>query len=253
MRVEERYGWALRTSRQEVEVLKEQLLDEEYCHLLCIEAAGMRMRAQLQKHKDALKHAENKGDNLQLLVVAAEQSRKEVERRLRNESIEGEKSLRRVKQMERAHENLVTGLHDKSRELEATHAAKKQSEKYLRREWKEAEKEVCRLRSELNLKGEELEVLKKQSEKKLRRQSTDAEKELGICRSELKLKCDELQEQKKQSQIQLARKRTEAVRAKTTFDALSQERDDLVQVGNCPFPLSTHPRTSHVFSFATPS
>jgi hypothetical protein len=128
-------------------------------------------------------------------------------------------------------------LHDKSRELEATHAAKKQSEKYLRREWKEAEKEVCRLRSELNLKGEELEVLKRQSEKELRRQSTDAEKDLGICRSELKLKCEELQEHKKQSQIQLARKKTEAVRAKTTFDALSQERDDLVQVRNCPFPF----------------
>jgi hypothetical protein len=93
------------------------------------------------------------------------------------------------------------------------------------------------LRSELNLKDEELEVLKKQSEKELRRQSTDAEKELGICRSELKLKCDEIQKQKKQSQIQLARKRTEAVRPKTTFDALSQERDDLVQVGNCPFPF----------------
>ena len=105
----------------------------------------------------------------------------------------------------------------------------------------------------MKLKGEELEVLKKQSEKELQRKSTDAEKEVGLCRSELKLKCEELQEQKKQSEKELRHKRTEAVRAKTTFDALSQERDDLVQVGNCPFPLSTHPRTSHVFSFATPS
>jgi hypothetical protein len=65
--------------------------------------------------------------------------------------------------MERVQENLLTGLNDKSRELEATHAAKKQSEKELRRQWKEAEKDVSRLRSELKLKGAELEVLKKQS------------------------------------------------------------------------------------------
>jgi len=224
MRVEERHGWALRTSREEVEVLKEQLLDQEYGHLLETEAAVMRMRGQVQKHKDALTQAGNKRDNLELLLVAAEQSRKEVERRLRNESSEGEKVLRRVKQLERAQENLATGLKDKSRELQATHALKKQSEKELRRQCQEAERDLCCLRSDLKLKGEELEVQKKQSVKELRRNCTNAEKELGLLRSELKLKGEEL-----------GRQGMEAVRAKINFDQLRMERDDLVQVRNCPF------------------
>jgi hypothetical protein len=73
------------------------------------------------------------------------------------------------------------------------------------------------------------------AEEAVRKRVTDAEKELGRLRSELKLKSEELQEQKKHSEIELRRKWTEAVRAKTTFDELSQERDDLVQVRNCPF------------------
>ena len=235
MRVEERHGWALRSSRHEVEVLKEQLLDEEYVHFLEKEAADMRVRVQLQKQKDALTHAGVKAGNLELLLVAADQSRKEVERRLRKESTEADKALRRVKQLERAEDNLLTGCNDKYRELEATHAQKKQSEKEVRRQWKEAEKELSRLQSELKRKCEELEVQKKQSEKELRRKWTDAEKELGRLRSELKLKCEELQEQKKHSDIEVRRKWTEAVRAKTTFDELSQERDDLVEVRHCPF------------------
>jgi hypothetical protein len=80
------------------------------------------------------------------------------------------------------------------------------------------------LRSELKLKGEELEVQKKQSAKELRRKCTDAEKELGLLRSELKLKGEELR-----------RQGTEADRAKINVDQLRQERDDLVQVRNCPF------------------
>jgi hypothetical protein len=76
------HGWALRTSRHEVEVLKEQLVEEEYVHLLEKEAAGMRVKVQLQKQKDALTQAGIKGDNLELLLVAAEQSRKEVEKAL---------------------------------------------------------------------------------------------------------------------------------------------------------------------------
>jgi hypothetical protein len=44
MRVEERHGWALTTSRQEVEHLKEQLLEEEHGHMLDKEAAVMRAR-----------------------------------------------------------------------------------------------------------------------------------------------------------------------------------------------------------------
>jgi hypothetical protein len=76
----------------------------------------------------------------------------------------------------------------------------------------------------LKLKGEELEVQKKQSVKELRRNCTNAEKELGLLRSELKLKGEEL-----------GRQGMEAVRAKINFDQLRMERDDLVQVRNCPF------------------
>ncbi len=114
-------------------MLKEQLLDEEDGHLLNKEAAAMRMRAQQQKHKDALTQVGEKGDILEQRLVAAEQGRKEVERRLRNETTEADKSLRRFKQLERAHQNLLTGLNEKSRELEATHVEKKQPEKELRR------------------------------------------------------------------------------------------------------------------------
>jgi hypothetical protein len=76
MRVEERHGWTLRASQQEVEHLKEQLLEEEYSHLLEKEAGGMRARTQAKKDKDALTQAGIKGDKLQLLVVAVEQSTK---------------------------------------------------------------------------------------------------------------------------------------------------------------------------------
>ncbi len=128
MRVEERHGWALTTSRQEVERLQEQLLEEQYGHLLDKEAAVMRARTQKNKDKEALTQASVKADNLELLVVAANHSTKEVERRLRKESSEVDKAQRRVTQLERAQEPLETKLNAKSRELKATHAQKKESE-----------------------------------------------------------------------------------------------------------------------------
>ncbi len=93
----------------------------------------MRARTQKKKDKDALTQTGIKGNKLQQLVEAAEHSTKEVERRLRNESTQADKALRRVKQLERAQENLETELNAKSRELEATHAQNKESEKELRR------------------------------------------------------------------------------------------------------------------------
>jgi hypothetical protein len=108
MRVDERHGWALTTSRQEVEHLKKQWLEEEYGHMLDKEAAVMRARRQKNKDKEALTQAGVKADNLQLLVVAAEYSTKEVERHLRTECFEVDKALRRVTQLERSQETLET-------------------------------------------------------------------------------------------------------------------------------------------------
>ncbi len=58
--------------------------------------------------------------------------------------------------MERAQETRETKLNAKARELEATHAQKKELERELRRGRTEAEKELSRLRSELKGKCEEL-------------------------------------------------------------------------------------------------
>ena len=161
----------------------------------------MRARTQAKKDKDALTQAGIKGDKLQLLVVAAEQSTKEVERRLRNQSTQADKALRRVKLLERAHENLETELNARSRELEAIHAQKKDSDKELRRVHREAEKGLSRLRSEVKVKCEELKVLNS---------------EMQTCKD-------------------LHTKHTK--RANTTLDKLMQERDNLLQVRTL-LPLS---------------
>ena len=205
MGVEERHGWTLRTSREEVKHLKEQLLDEQYSHLLDKEAVGMRARTQTMKDKDALTQAGIKGDKLQLLVVAAEQSTKEVERRLRNESSQGDKALRRVKALERAQENIVAQLNARSLELEATHAQKKESEKELRR---------------------------------VHRDNREAENELSRFRSELKVKCEELEVRNSQLQTCKDLHVKHKKRANTTVDKLMQERENLSQVRTLPLSLS---------------
>jgi hypothetical protein len=125
----------------------------------------------------------------------AEQSTKELERHLRNESAQADKALRRVKQLERAQENLETELNARSRELKATHAQKKKSDNELRRVYREAEKELSRLRSEVEVKCEELQV---------------QNSEMQTCKD-------------------LHTKHT--TRAKTTLDKLIQERDNLFRFG----------------------
>ena len=74
-------------------------------------------------------------------------------------------------------------LNGKARELEATHALKKELERELRRERTEAEKELSRLRSELQGKCEELK-LRNAENQRLKDRDTKRRKRVILLRQE---------------------------------------------------------------------
>ncbi len=94
-KVEERNGWALTRSREEVLELKAKLEDTDYEHLLEKEAImlqkkGVTLRAKNQRMKDkeSLKVAEERQDRLQEQVAAAEMSSVNMGRKLRVQTAE---------------------------------------------------------------------------------------------------------------------------------------------------------------------
>ena len=93
MKVEERHGWALSESHGEILDLKSTLEDERYEHLLAKEALALRVKKQKAKDKESLTQAEEKQHKLQALVVAADISGKELERRLRLETMEAHNAV----------------------------------------------------------------------------------------------------------------------------------------------------------------
>jgi len=150
-RVEERHGWELSRCREEVKELTEQLEEEQYGHMLAKEAVVLRAKTQKKKDKEAFQLASMANDKLNVLVEAALQSNKQVERRLRNESKQADKALARVEQLEQALAEIRTELNAKSKELEATLARKKEAVKevrYLRSKAENLESEMATLVSE---------------------------------------------------------------------------------------------------------
>jgi hypothetical protein len=93
--VDERHGFALMGSREEVRQLRVNLEEEEYQHLLEKEALILRSKHQKSKDKEAVKQAEEKGERLNALVEAAEGSQRLLERRLQAQRKETETAVGR--------------------------------------------------------------------------------------------------------------------------------------------------------------
>jgi hypothetical protein len=92
-RVDERHGWALKESHEEVNALKTQLEEEQYNFLLEKERLAIRSKKQRCKDKEALEQLEGRhGRLVHDLVVAAELSDKSLERQLRVETSEADKA-----------------------------------------------------------------------------------------------------------------------------------------------------------------
>jgi hypothetical protein len=91
MRADEMHAWALKRSNDKVVGLETQLQEETYQHLVEKEACVMRANKQKRKDKEYLAQAEERHTRLQGLFVAAEVASKQLERKLRVETIEGSK------------------------------------------------------------------------------------------------------------------------------------------------------------------
>jgi hypothetical protein len=117
-KVEERHGWALTRSREEVRELEDKIDDLDYEHLLEKEAIILRAKTQKQQAKDSLTQAEEKQDRLSVLVLAAEDSTKALERKLRLEMLAADKALGRCERLAAAKEAVNNNLEEKCAEME---------------------------------------------------------------------------------------------------------------------------------------
>jgi chromosome segregation ATPase len=133
MKVEERHGWALSESHDEILDLKSTLEDERYEHLLAKEALALRVKKQKAKDKESLTQAEEKQHKLQALVVAADRSGKELERRLRLETMEAHNAVNTCEILEATVQSMNMALEAMRGELELTKAKNREAEKELRR------------------------------------------------------------------------------------------------------------------------
>ena len=82
-KVEERHGRTLTRCREEVRALEEKMDNRDYEHLLEKEAIILRAKSQNRQTKDSLTQAQEKQDRLSVLVLAAEDCTKALERKLR--------------------------------------------------------------------------------------------------------------------------------------------------------------------------
>ncbi len=127
--------------------LQQKLEEDQYEHLLSQEALSLRMKKQKQKDKDSLMQAEGKRHSLHDLVVAAELSCKDVERRLRVETSQAEKAVWRCATLEAANKAVSMKLEAKCVDLEHTNAKNAEAEKELgrlRRDMRHLQNELVR-------------------------------------------------------------------------------------------------------------
>jgi hypothetical protein len=94
-KADERHEWVLKSSREQVGKLTRQIEDERYTTMLEKEAIVMRAQRQRHKDRDALQDSECRQKKLQYLVTAAECANKELDRQVRLEAKENEKSWKR--------------------------------------------------------------------------------------------------------------------------------------------------------------
>ncbi len=99
-KVEEKHGFALQRSEEEVEKLKTQIEEVQYGAMLDKEAVIMRAQKQRKKDKELLQKADGERLRLSGLVALAEVANKDLERQLRVEKSEinkGNDKIRSVK------------------------------------------------------------------------------------------------------------------------------------------------------------
>ena len=138
-KVDERHGWALARSEEEVRELKDTLDEHNYEHLLEKEALVLRAKQQKKKEKESLTEAEVKHQRLTALLTVAEQDKNLLGRQIRGATIRGEKAEERIDALDDARVSLKVALEAKGRQLESCDA-----------DLKEAKKELRRVRMELN-------------------------------------------------------------------------------------------------------
>jgi hypothetical protein len=179
------------------------MLDEHnYDHLLEKEALVLRAKQQKMRDKESLTEAEVKHHRLNALLLVAVQDKKLLGSQIRGATIQGEKAEERIEALDDSMESVKVALEAKGGELESSDANLKEAKKELRRVHREAEKELSRLRSEVKVKCEQLQVRN----------------------SEMQT-CKDLHTQ-------------HTKRAKTTLDELIKERDNLLQVRTLPLSFS---------------
>jgi hypothetical protein len=138
-KVDERHGWALARSHEEVRALKDTLDEHNYDHLLEKEALVLRAKQQKKKDKESLTEAEVKHHKLTALLTVAELDKTYLGRQIRGATILGEKAEERIEALDDAKASMKVALEAKGRQLENADA-----------ELKEAKKELRRVRMELN-------------------------------------------------------------------------------------------------------
>jgi hypothetical protein len=81
-KVDERHGWALARSHEEVQALEDKVEEQKDDHLLVKQAVVLRAKEQKKKDKEALTGVEVKHDRLNVLLTAAVQESKLLERQI---------------------------------------------------------------------------------------------------------------------------------------------------------------------------
>ncbi len=119
--------------------LGDKLEDGKNNHLLAKQAVVLRAKEQKKKDKELLTGAEVKHDRLNVLLTAAVQESKLLERQIRVANVQGEKAEERIEALDEAMERLTVALEAKGLELDSADA-----------NLKEANKELRRVRMELN-------------------------------------------------------------------------------------------------------
>jgi hypothetical protein len=147
-KVEDRQGWELTRSREEVRELTQKIDDLDFEHFLEKEALQLRAKTQKQQAKDSLTDAEEKQDRLNALVMAAEESTKALERKLRLETLAADKALGRCERLAAAKEAVNINLEEKCTEMARLKASNEEAENELRKlrtHVKQLERELRRM------------------------------------------------------------------------------------------------------------
>jgi hypothetical protein len=163
-KIDERHGWALAQTHEDLREATSLLEDERYEHGLEKEGLLMRLRTQKQKEKLTRTEAVEERDKLELLVRAAEQSTKETGRQLRCELNGTNMAERRLTTLRESFENLKTELEVTCVALAAARDTIKEKDKELRRVRSQLEKEVATLRQALKGRCDEVELVTKKFE-----------------------------------------------------------------------------------------